>query len=77
LRKYRRQGIGKRAAFDVFDRFPGKWEIRQIQPNVTAQKFWKNVIGEYTKNRFEETCLDNDSWHGPVQSFDNGTDRLL
>ena len=71
MHKYRRQGIGRQAAFHVFDRFPGTWEVRQIQSNVAGQAFWRSVIGEYTAGRFEETVLDTESWRGPIQSFSN------
>jgi predicted acetyltransferase len=71
LRKYRRKGIGRKAAFAVFEAFPGKWEIRQTRGNVVGQRFWRNILGEYTGGRFSETVLDNDIWHGPIQSFDN------
>jgi len=71
MRKYRRQGVGRAAAFQVFDRFPGRWEVAEITSNVGAQAFWRKVIGEYTGGDFAETVLDDESWHGPVQSFDN------
>jgi predicted acetyltransferase len=71
MRKYRKQGIGKMVAFHIFDRFPGKWEVQQTKRNVVAQRFWRNVIGEYTGSKFAETILDSESWHGPIQSFDN------
>jgi predicted acetyltransferase len=28
LRKYRRQGIGRTAAVELFERFPGPWRVR-------------------------------------------------
>ena len=71
MRKYRKQGIGKTVAFRIFDRFPGKWEVQQTTTNVAAQRFWRSVIDEYTSGNFTETILDNESWHGPIQSFDN------
>ena len=71
VRKYRRQGIGKTAASQIFDRFPGRWEVGQITANVAAQGFWRSVIGEYTKGQFTEMALDNEFWQGPIQSFDN------
>ncbi len=71
VRKYRRQGIGKAAAFCIFDMFPGRWEVREIQPNAPAQRFWRKVIGEYTNGNFRETAVHNESWRGPVQQFDN------
>ncbi len=54
-RKHRRSGVGKRAAFDLFDRFPGEWHVAQEEGNVPAQRFWLRVIGEYTNGDFERT----------------------
>ena len=71
MRRYRRQGVGKKAAFDMFDKYPGKWEVRQIKANVTGREFWRSVIDEYTGGRFEETVLDDDLWRGPAQSFES------
>ncbi len=69
--RYRRQGVGKQAAFYLFDMFRGKWEVRQIKKNEAGQMFWRNIIGEYTGGRFNETVLDKESWRGPIQSFDS------
>ncbi len=33
MRKYRRRGIGRKAAIDLFQRFPGPWQVRQQQTN--------------------------------------------
>lgn len=48
LRKLRRGGLGKHAAFAVFDRFPGKWELTELPRNTGAIAFWRRIIGEYT-----------------------------
>ncbi|WP_442950922.1 hypothetical protein [Paenibacillus sp. An7] len=44
LRKYRGEGVGKQAAFDIFDKFPAACEIRQTQRNHPANQFWNKVI---------------------------------
>lgn len=54
-RKYRRQGIGERAAMLLFDAFPGEWHVAQEEGNVPAQHFWRSVIGAYTGDDFLET----------------------
>lgn len=72
MRKYRRSGIGRMAAFRIFDRFPGKWEVQETKRNLAAQRFWRRIIDEYTRGNFMETILDNKDWRGPIQSFDNG-----
>ena len=71
LRKYRRQGIGKQVAFEVFNRLPARWEVAVIERNIPAQEFWRKVIAEYTAGDFQVTALDNDDWTGPVFTFDN------
>ncbi|MCQ3937337.1 MAG: GNAT family N-acetyltransferase [Chloroflexi bacterium] len=71
MRKYRRRGVGKRVAVEVFNRLPAKWEVRVIENNTPAKAFWKKVIGGYTKGKYQETLLDTDDWKGPAFSFDN------
>ena len=72
MRKYRRKGVGKEVATRLFDMFPGCWEVREVQPNVGAQAFWREVIREYTAGQFEERLVESEQWHGPVQSFESG-----
>ncbi len=71
LRKYRRQGIGRAAACQVFDRFPGRWEVRQIPRNIAGREFWRSVIHDYTAGAYKEVDLDNEFWKGPAQIFDS------
>jgi predicted acetyltransferase len=70
-KEFRRQSVGKTAAFNLFNLFPGKWEIRELKENTEARKFWTKIIAEYTNNRYQEIMLENDQWTGPVQTFDN------
>jgi predicted acetyltransferase len=55
LRGHRGRGIGRRAVFALFDRFPGVWEISELPRNVPAIRFWRRVIGEYSHGRYRET----------------------
>lgn len=48
LRKYRRQGIAKEAAFKVFDMFKGNWSVSWLEKNLPAKTFWTKVILEYS-----------------------------
>ena len=67
MKKYRKEGIGKQAAFYLFDLFPGTWEVAELETNLPAQIFWRKVISEYTDNNYLEIRKDN--WHGPIQHF--------
>ncbi|WP_419877607.1 GNAT family N-acetyltransferase [Brevibacillus centrosporus] len=53
-KKYRRVGLGKLVAKDIFDLHKGQWEVYQIDNNKPAQHFWKKVIEEYTDGKFTE-----------------------
>jgi predicted acetyltransferase len=69
MRRYRRDGVGRAAAIQLFDRFAGTWEVGEIDANVTGQSFWRDVIGEYTGGDFEEVHFADERWDGPVQYF--------
>lgn len=44
LRAYRRRGVGTRVANEVWQRFPGTWEVRVLASNVPARDFWARAI---------------------------------
>lgn len=67
LRGERRHGVGKRAAFALFDKFRGVWELSQLPANQGAIAFWRRVIGEYMGGDFEDSTLEGD----PAQVFDS------
>ena len=54
MKKYRRAGIGKAAAVQLFNIHKGNWQVHQRENNIAAHQFWKNVIAEYTKGDFSE-----------------------
>lgn len=54
LRKYRKQGMGRVVACQIFDRFPGKWEVEHEEGNLPAQAFWKKIIAHYTNNSYQK-----------------------
>ncbi|MUK88298.1 GNAT family N-acetyltransferase [Ornithinibacillus sp. L9] len=54
MKKYRRAGVGKFVAKDIFRLHKGDWEVFQMEKNEPAQLFWRNVIKEYTSGQFTE-----------------------
>jgi predicted acetyltransferase len=73
MRKYRRLGVGQYVAHQLFDRFPGVWEVSEMVENTPAQEFWRKVIGRYSGGKFVEVSLSTDAWHGPVQVVRSAT----
>lgn len=52
--KYQGKGIGHQVAVEIFNQFPGVWEVTQMPDNIPAIAFWKKVVAEFTNNKFSE-----------------------
>jgi predicted acetyltransferase len=71
MRRYRRHGVGEHAAGWLFNRFRGRWEVRQKADNHPATAFWRRVIERYSGGHFEDVAWDDERWRGPVQRFES------
>ena len=54
MRRYRKIGIGRSIAAQVFNLHKGQWEIFQKESNKPAQNFWNKIITENTNGHFKE-----------------------
>jgi predicted acetyltransferase len=77
LRRYRRSGVGRRAARALWDQYPGRWVVRVFERNVGAVTFWERVISEYVRDR--GTVMDRSfgspaGWY--VYSFTSGEEKV-
>ena len=74
LRKYRRRGIGTRAARALFARFPGRGEVAVITWNP-AQRFWRGVIRRGAAGRVVTSRRRRDGLTFVVTHFDTAPSR--
>jgi len=51
--KYRKAGVGKFAATELFDKFKGKWQLNTLKTNAASVAFWTKVINRYTNGEYE------------------------
>ena len=65
MRKYRRRGVGRAAAAELFRRFSGPWRVRQQKTNPRATEFWRTAI----PYDYEERATDDEV----IQEFDSAT----
>ena len=73
LRNHRRSGVGREAAFLLWNRLPGRWTVRVSEGNPGALRFWTDVVSDYTlgsATQFERPGNPN-AWR--VFSFDSPT----
>lgn len=67
VRKYRRRGVGRQAALEVFGRFPGVWEVGVLAANTSAQAFWRATIASHIGTAVEE--VDHSERAGTILRF--------
>jgi predicted acetyltransferase len=52
VRRYRRSSVGRAAAFQLWDRMPGRWIVRVSEGNRRGLPFWRKVVSDYTRGVF-------------------------
>jgi predicted acetyltransferase len=75
VRGFRRQGVGTKAARALWEKFPGRWEVRVMDRNRKALAFWRRAVGEFLGEEVEPTTFaqDGQSWH--LFSFESARDE--
>jgi predicted acetyltransferase len=71
LRRHRRSGVGRRAAFLLWSRLPGRWIVRVSEGNHGALAFWAGVIAEYANGAATEFTRSGTPNPWRVFSFDS------
>jgi predicted acetyltransferase len=71
LRRHRRFGVGRDAAFLVWDQFPGQWTVRVSEGNIGGLSFWSKTINEYTKNTATTSSRPNKPHDFKVYFFES------
>lgn len=71
VRGYRRRGIGAEVAHQVWKRFPGPWEVRVMDSNQPALRFWERAIHSYTGQSLRPIPIEKGDklWH--IFAFDS------
>lgn len=54
MAKFQKHGVGKEIAKQVWQQFPGRWELCVIPQNERGLMFWRKTIREFTDNQFSE-----------------------
>lgn len=54
LRGHRQRGVGRDAAFLLWNQIPGRWVVRVSTANTSGLSFWRRTIGLYVGERFVE-----------------------
>ena len=69
---YRKRKCGTYLACAIFDRFPGPWQVRQLQAANEAIAFWRATIQAYTGGKYTEDQVQDAHWGVMLrQCFDN------
>ena len=59
---YRNNNLGEKMAIEIFRKFPGPWQVRQISGADKAKAFWRKTIKRFTNNNFIESQIPDKHW---------------
>jgi len=64
IRRYRRNGLGRKMAETLWNQRPGEWLVRVLEENTPAVGFWRETIARYSGNRYREESriVNGRSW---------------
>ncbi|OWA35585.1 hypothetical protein B9G55_13250 [Saccharibacillus sp. O16] len=68
MKKYRRVGLGRLAAQQLFRRFSGVWKLGIMEENEPALAFWRRAIAD-CKGASTAVEICEPDWDGPVLVF--------
>jgi len=71
MRRYRREGVGRRAAIQLWEQMPGSWTVRVSDTNAGAVKFWTRVVADFTKGAHAEVMTPGQHAAWRVFSFES------
>jgi predicted acetyltransferase len=69
VRGYRGRGVGTRAAHEVWRRFPGPWEVRVMDKNISAQHFWSGAISKFVGEAIRPVAFEKGGEGWSLYSF--------
>ena len=71
MRRYRRRGVGRRIAHEVWSRFRGGWEVRVRETNLPARQFWASPILSFTGSAAVPVLTERDGEIWQLFSFES------
>ena len=74
VRAQRRSDVGRRAAFLVWNEFPGRWWVRVSEANTKGCQFWSKIIADYTNRPLVQSAMPGKRHPWRVFSFSNVRD---
>lgn len=71
IRRHRRSGVGRQAAFQLWNLLPGRWTVRVAEGNPGALGFWRGVVAEFTNGTATESLRPGQPTRWRVLSFES------
>jgi len=71
VRGYRRRRVGTFVAHEVWKQFPGQWEVRVMESNGLAHRFWERTIWAFTGETIQARRVENGGKRWSVFGFES------
>ena len=71
VRGCRRRGVGTELTRRIWTQFPGKWEVRVMEANRSAQPFWEQAIALFVGRKIAPVPVEKDGMTWWLYSFES------
>jgi predicted acetyltransferase len=72
VRGCRRHRMGMMVAYRIWQKFPGKWEVRVINRNRDAKEFWARAVAEFAGGTVDPVSYEKNGEGWTLFSFESG-----
>lgn len=72
VRRYRRRGVGTRIAHHLWRTLSGRWEIRVMETNAAAHRFWQHALAQFLSAPVDSVQVKKGSRTWRLFSFETG-----
>jgi len=76
-RRFKRKGICRETAAELFRRSPWKWQVWHPVANIGAERFWSKTIPELATSEVHRRELDIDGGAATLYQFEAGRFQLM
>jgi predicted acetyltransferase len=71
VRRYRRRRVGTLVAQEVWRRFTGRWEVRVMQNNDAARRFWAGAVSLFAGEESRAVAFEREGNAWVLFSFES------
>jgi predicted acetyltransferase len=70
-RRHRKRGVGTEIALQIWRRFTGRWEVRVMESNAAALRFWQHAVSRFVGQSIQPLRIETGGKFRQIFAFDS------